>query len=167
MPCATNVVFADGEIVWSWPPDAEAKLRMTLSLDPTIDLVLVDKVQIQQVALNLMRNGIEAMKSSSHPELVVTTTPEANNMIAVSVAHGVGASGAPTPEITYHIDAHDIGRSRLGRRHRLWCSGSGWRTMWGLVSRHFLFWRKRCAARGLSRSAKLGPGNTSFRWVGC
>jgi two-component system sensor kinase FixL len=64
----------------------EQPVRMTLNLDPTIDLVLVDKVQIQQVLLNLMRNGIEAMQSSPQRELVVTTTSEADNMIAVRIA---------------------------------------------------------------------------------
>jgi hypothetical protein len=25
----TNALFADDEVVWSWPPDAEAKLAVT------------------------------------------------------------------------------------------------------------------------------------------
>ena len=40
---------------------------MRLQLDPAIDLVLVDKVQIQQVLLNLLRNAIEAMQTSLAP----------------------------------------------------------------------------------------------------
>ena len=74
----------------------EQPVRVTLHLDPTIDLVLVDKVQIQQVLLNLMRNGIEAMQSFPHPELVVTTTSEAESMIAVKVADN---GGGIDPEI--------------------------------------------------------------------
>ena len=34
------------------------------SFDPSVDLVLADKVQIQQVLLNLMRNAVEAMEGS-------------------------------------------------------------------------------------------------------
>ena len=36
--------------------------------------MLVDKVQIQQVLLNLMRNAIEAMHGCERKELLVTTT---------------------------------------------------------------------------------------------
>jgi two-component system sensor kinase FixL len=44
----------------------ERPVQLSLNLDPAIDRVLIDKVQIQQVLLNLMRNGIEAMQSSPH-----------------------------------------------------------------------------------------------------
>jgi two-component system sensor kinase FixL len=63
---------------------------VTLNLDPTTDLVVADKVQIQQVLLNLMRNGIEAMQSSPRRELVVTTTSHGDNTIAVTVADSGG-----------------------------------------------------------------------------
>jgi two-component system, LuxR family, sensor kinase FixL len=59
---------------------------MNLRLDPSFDLVLVDRVQIQQVLLNLLRNALEAMQSSEHRELIVTTGPAANDMVAVGVA---------------------------------------------------------------------------------
>jgi two-component system, LuxR family, sensor kinase FixL len=64
----------------------EQSVRVTFQLDPSVDLVLVDKVQVQQVLLNLLRNAIEAMETSDRRELVVSTTPAADNMIAVSVA---------------------------------------------------------------------------------
>jgi two-component system sensor kinase FixL len=59
---------------------------VTFQLDPSVDLVLVDKVQVEQVLLNLLRNAIEAVETSDRRELVVSTTPAADNMIAVSVA---------------------------------------------------------------------------------
>ena len=37
-------------------------VRVRFELSPQTDLVLVDKVQIQQVLLNLMRNAIDAME---------------------------------------------------------------------------------------------------------
>ena len=43
-------------------------VRVTYAFDPAVDLVLVDKVQIQQVVLNLVRNAIEAMEGSPRRE---------------------------------------------------------------------------------------------------
>jgi two-component system sensor kinase FixL len=51
------------------------------------DAVLVEKVQIQQVLLNLMRNAIEAMHGCKRRELLVTTAPvDDSDMIEVSVS---------------------------------------------------------------------------------
>jgi two-component system sensor kinase FixL len=63
----------------------EQPAQVTLNLDPSCDRVLVDKIQIQQVLLNLMRNAIEAMQTTSRRDLVVATQPEGANMITVSV----------------------------------------------------------------------------------
>jgi two-component system sensor kinase FixL len=49
------------------------------------DAVLVEKVQIQQVLLNLMRNAIEAMHGCERKELLVATSPLDGDMIEVSV----------------------------------------------------------------------------------
>jgi two-component system sensor kinase FixL len=67
-------------------------VRVRFVFDPTIDLVLADKVQIQQVLLNLIRNGIEAMEKSPNRDLVISTRPAADDMLAISVAdtgHGI------------------------------------------------------------------------------
>ena len=61
-------------------------VRVTFRLDPTFDLVLADKVQIQQVILNLIRNALEAMEQSERRELVISTAPEAPEMIAIGVS---------------------------------------------------------------------------------
>ncbi|MCK7476080.1 MAG: hypothetical protein MZV49_27230 [Rhodopseudomonas palustris] len=37
-------------------------VEVTRDLDPMVDLVMVDKVQLQQVFLNLIRNAFEAMR---------------------------------------------------------------------------------------------------------
>ncbi|HVY98727.1 MAG TPA: PAS domain S-box protein [Dongiaceae bacterium] len=42
---------------------ADADIKVKVDLDPAMAGVLVDKVQIQQVLLNLIRNGIEAMQA--------------------------------------------------------------------------------------------------------
>ena len=50
------------------------------------DTVLVEKVQIQQVLLNLMRNAIEAMQGCEPKQLLVTTSAPNDDKITVSVA---------------------------------------------------------------------------------
>lgn len=47
--------------------------------------VLIDRVQIQQVLLNLMRNAVEAMADSPVRELTVSTAIESDSMVRVSV----------------------------------------------------------------------------------
>jgi two-component system sensor kinase FixL len=54
--------------------------------DAARDLVLADKVQVQQVALNLMRNAVDAMADSPRRDLMVTITPADDHMALVSVA---------------------------------------------------------------------------------
>jgi two-component system, LuxR family, sensor kinase FixL len=61
-------------------------VRVRFLLDPTVDLVLADKVQIQQVLLNLIRNAIEAMETSEKRELTVTTGPAEAGMVTISVS---------------------------------------------------------------------------------
>ncbi|TIV23252.1 MAG: PAS domain S-box protein, partial [Mesorhizobium sp.] len=40
----------------------EADVRVSYDLDPSAELVLTDRIQIEQVLLNLMRNAVEAMQ---------------------------------------------------------------------------------------------------------
>ncbi|HXU99175.1 MAG TPA: PAS domain S-box protein [Caulobacteraceae bacterium] len=53
--------------------------------DPGVDEVFVDKVQIQQVVINLMRNAIDAMRESARRELRVTLSVASENMALLSV----------------------------------------------------------------------------------
>jgi two-component system, LuxR family, sensor kinase FixL len=52
-------------------------VRAKFRFDPTLGSVMVEKVQIQQVLLNLMRNAIEAMEGCEPKELLVATAPAA------------------------------------------------------------------------------------------
>jgi two-component system sensor kinase FixL len=61
-------------------------VRVRFEFAPRVDFVLADKVQIQQVLLNLMRNAIEAMEGQERRELVVSTAPAADDMVEISVA---------------------------------------------------------------------------------
>jgi two-component system, LuxR family, sensor kinase FixL len=56
--------------------------------------VLADKIQIQQVLLNLIRNAIEAMKDCDRRELCIATESAADGMVTISVADS-GAGMAP------------------------------------------------------------------------
>jgi two-component system sensor kinase FixL len=46
-------------------------VQVRFQIDRRVDLVLADKVQIQQVLLNLIRNAIEAMDRSERRELII------------------------------------------------------------------------------------------------
>lgn len=61
-------------------------------------MVIADRVQIQQVLINLMRNAIEAMRDSERRELVVRTSAPTGDVVAVEVADtgpGIPADIAP------------------------------------------------------------------------
>jgi two-component system sensor kinase FixL len=71
-------------------------LAHTSAVDPTVNIrldlardlppVLMDKVQIQQVLINLMRNSVEAMQSVARRELTLRTSVADEGMIRVDVS---------------------------------------------------------------------------------
>ena len=70
-------------------------IRVRFQFDRSHDHVLADKVQIQQVLLNLIRNAIEAMQNSERRELVLSTDlVQDGAMLMISVAD-TGAGIAP------------------------------------------------------------------------
>ena len=69
-------------------------VRVRFDLAPQADFVLADKVQIQQVLLNLIRNAIEAMDGCERRDLVVAAAALPHNMIEISVSDS-GAGIAP------------------------------------------------------------------------
>lgn len=64
----------------------EHALEVDVRLDPAADRVLVDRIQIQQVVLNLMRNAIEAMIGSPVRRLQITSEQESHGFIRITVA---------------------------------------------------------------------------------
>jgi len=64
----------------------EHGVRVMFQIDPAHDLVLVDKVQIQQILLNLIRNAVEAMENSPRRELIIASRPQANGLVEIAVA---------------------------------------------------------------------------------
>jgi len=75
----------------------ERSVRLRYDLDPAVPLVLADKVQIQQVAVNLIRNAVEAMEETALKDLTVATRPANDEMAEVSVSdtgHGITPEAA-------------------------------------------------------------------------
>jgi two-component system sensor kinase FixL len=64
----------------------EQGVRLRFDLNPRHDLVLVDRVQIQQVLVNLFRNALEAMAQTPRRELAASNTKVADDMIEVAVS---------------------------------------------------------------------------------
>jgi signal transduction histidine kinase len=66
-----------------------ARNDISLQMDLAADLPVVfgDRVQIQQVILNLISNGIEAMKPATQrpKELVISSNPGADGRVLVSI----------------------------------------------------------------------------------
>lgn len=69
-------------------------IKVEIRLDPDVPTAFVDKVQIQQVLMNLIRNAREAMAGLSRRELVIATSRGADNAVEISVAD-TGAGIAP------------------------------------------------------------------------
>jgi two-component system, LuxR family, sensor kinase FixL len=61
-------------------------IRVTFQFDPSIALVLADRVQIQQVLLNLIRNAMDAMEATQARDLAISVLPVDDNLVRVSVS---------------------------------------------------------------------------------
>jgi len=89
----------------------EHGVRVTFRIDPAHDLVLVDKVQIQQVLLNLVRNAIEAMEQSPRRELLIASRGHDDDLLELYVADsGPGIS----PEIAAQLFQPFVTTKRYG-----------------------------------------------------
>ncbi|RWK37894.1 PAS domain S-box protein [Mesorhizobium sp.] len=64
----------------------ERAISTRYRFDAQPDLVVADKVQVQQVLLNLMRNAVEAMEGQPRRELAVFTASREGNFIEIGVA---------------------------------------------------------------------------------
>jgi len=69
-------------------------IRVQFQFDPTVDQVLADRVQIQQVLLNLIRNAMDAMETAQTRNLVVSIVPAGDSHVQISVADS-GSGIAP------------------------------------------------------------------------
>jgi two-component system sensor kinase FixL len=75
-------------------------VRLTYEISPKVAMVMVDKVQIQQVMLNLIRNAVEAMADAERRDLTVAARPAPEDMVQISVSDtGCGLS----PEVAAQL----------------------------------------------------------------
>jgi two-component system sensor kinase FixL len=77
----------------------EQGVRVSLRCDPDLPDILVDKIQIQQVALNLIRNAVEAMETTSRRELTIAVARQREFARFAVTDTGTGLS----PEIAQHL----------------------------------------------------------------
>jgi two-component system sensor kinase FixL len=64
---------------------ADANVKVKIDLDPALKPVWIDKIQVQQVLINLIRNGVEAMQGADRRELTIMTAPGADGFAQISV----------------------------------------------------------------------------------
>ena len=64
----------------------ELGVRVTMQFDPHADLVLADRVQIQQVVINLLRNAVDAMRGAQVAELRVRAAAQGDGFTVISVS---------------------------------------------------------------------------------
>jgi two-component system sensor kinase FixL len=64
----------------------ELGVRVTLQLEARHDMVIADRVQVQQVIINLIRNALDAMRDSVRRELVIRTHSRLDGLTEVSVS---------------------------------------------------------------------------------
>lgn len=92
----------------------EHGIRVQYEFSPAIDLVLVDKVQIQQVVLNLVRNAVDAMAESEFSKrnlTIVIEQADDEDMAQVSVTDtGPGID----PEVADRLFQPFISTKRTG-----------------------------------------------------
>jgi two-component system sensor kinase FixL len=74
----------------------DADIRVAIRLDAKHDLILADRVQIQQVLLNLIRNSVDAMIDSPERRLVISSEAVEGDMVQVNVAD---TGGGMSPEV--------------------------------------------------------------------
>jgi len=64
----------------------EAGITVKMTIAAGLDTVMVDRVQIQQVLVNLIRNAIQSMATAPCKELAIETAPDRAGWVRVTVA---------------------------------------------------------------------------------
>jgi len=90
-PQHVEVLFADALALLGTLDDTVSLKRV---VEPGLPPVFVDRIQIQQVLVNLMRNSIEAMRNSPSRELTLTAVRRDHDTVQISL-RDTGSGLAP------------------------------------------------------------------------
>ncbi|MGO8916085.1 MAG: sensor histidine kinase [Stellaceae bacterium] len=78
----------------------ESDVVVRMELSPDLPAVLVDRIQIQQVVLNLIRNSVEAMAASERREISIRSYHGGAAMLEIAVSDtGPGLDAAVTKQL--------------------------------------------------------------------
>ncbi|TAX26313.1 PAS domain-containing protein [Rhizobium leguminosarum] len=61
-------------------------VRMEVEVDPTLPPIAIDRVQIQQVLINLIRNGIEAMDATTGDKVIEIRVRQIGNILQTEIS---------------------------------------------------------------------------------
>jgi two-component system sensor kinase FixL len=134
----------------------ERSIRLRSKIDPAATFVLADKVQIQQVVVNLIRNAVEAMENSEVKNLEMGAEPMGDDMMEIYVSdtgHGIDAEGQKQlfqPFVTTKAHGMGIGLS-ISRTIIEAHGGRIWATANPLGGTIFRFTLPRVAEEDLNR----------------
>jgi two-component system sensor kinase FixL len=90
----------------------ENGIAVSFRLDPKADLVLADRIQIQQVLVNLIRNAIEVMTDTANERrLEIGSVAAAGELVEISVSDtGTGLA----PDVARHLFQPFVTTKRKG-----------------------------------------------------
>ena len=76
---------------------SQFNIRLTYDLDPEIPCVFADRVQVQQVVVNLLRNSIDVLRQqgANDRRITVRSRKSSKDMIAIEIADS--GPGIPEP----------------------------------------------------------------------
>ena len=110
------------------------RIRVHRRVEPDLPGITGDRVQLQQVILNLVVNGLEAMSEMPAPRrhLTIETDLREDGLVAFTVRdHGPGIAPEAAGQDLRAVLLHQVGRPRHGAVHLSVHRGGPWRPVAG------------------------------------
>jgi len=77
-------------------------IRVNYELDPEAPFIFADRIQVQQVLVNLLRNSMEALRTSGKQERIITISSHKLSEQMIEIAVGDSGPGIP-PHVLEHL----------------------------------------------------------------